>query len=64
MERAQRYLDRLRSVYSGIFTTSDDRNYYEDDAISVRPALCLGLASQVTYAARQVSRVPGAGRRR
>ncbi|MBB3103535.1 hypothetical protein [Azomonas macrocytogenes] len=34
LERARRYLDRLRSLYSGIFTTSADRDLYEDDAIS------------------------------
>lgn len=34
LERARRYLERLRSVYKGIFTTSDDRDTYEDDAIT------------------------------
>ena len=34
IERAQRYLERLRSVYTGIFTTSDNRDLYEDDAIT------------------------------
>lgn len=34
LERARRYLNRLRSLYDGIFTKSDDRDLYEDDAIS------------------------------
>jgi hypothetical protein len=34
IERANRYLERLRSLYCGIFTTSDDRDLYEDDAIT------------------------------
>ena len=34
IDRANRYLERLQSVYGGIFTTSDDRNLYKDDTIT------------------------------
>jgi hypothetical protein len=34
VDRANRYLKRMRGVYGGVFLTSDDRDLYEDDVLS------------------------------
>jgi hypothetical protein len=34
LERAGRYLERIRAVYAGIFSTHHDKDGYEDDVIS------------------------------
>ena len=34
IDRANRYLNRIRDIYAGVFTTTDDRDLYEDDVLS------------------------------
>lgn len=34
MARANRYLDRIRNIYQGVLSTTDERDGYEDDAVS------------------------------
>lgn len=34
LERARRYLERMRTVYAGIFAQSHDKDLYEDDVVS------------------------------